>query len=81
MGCIQDFKKTFSKNHSTLAIVTEKIERFCRQPIDEGGIYELDEFQGVKFGTIWSWYYDFGTQEFYVSDGNPKNNPYHRVSF
>ena len=57
-------------------ITLKSIEKFCTNPINLNGIHEDAEYQGIKFGTIWSWIYDFKTQKLWVSPGNPKNNAY-----
>lgn len=59
----------------------KEIEDICRKSIAEGGIFEDDEFNGVKFGTLWSWYYDFQTQKLHIAPGNPQNHEYKMISF
>ncbi len=59
----------------------ERIKRYCTTPTNHGGIYEDDEFMGIKFGTIWSWIFDFKQQIFYLSSGNPQENLYKSYRF
>ncbi len=60
-------------------ISAEKIQDFCKQPIPDGGIHEDAKWEGIAFGTIWSWYFDFETRSFYAARGNPLSHAYEKV--
>ncbi|UYP44782.1 hypothetical protein NEF87_001067 [Candidatus Lokiarchaeum ossiferum] len=58
-----------------------KIKEFCSLSHSKGGIHEDGDFMGIKFGTIWSWFYDFQEHAFYLSPGNPLHHEYQKISF
>jgi len=59
----------------------QKIEKLCKAFIRDGGIFEDGVYSGIKNISLWSWHYDFETQEFKVTNGNPRDNQYELITF
>ncbi len=47
--------------------------------VEKNGICDHGEFEGIKFGTIWSWIFDYDAKQLSLSPGPPCKMEYERI--
>ena len=47
--------------------------------LDQGGVCDHGEFEGIKFASIWSWIFDYSHNEMFLTPGIPCQNDYKKL--
>ncbi len=70
----QNVNQWFENRPNLISI--DYIKKLTQTGLDQGGICDHGEFEGVKYASIWSWIFDYETSSLHVTPGIPCKNKY-----